>query len=92
MLGGQLSAGVARGVNQRPFLPMREGSQPFTPSLAAPCSRWRLVWPRHRPVSNSDTCNPSELLILASAQMEAAFLPSSTCDNCEVVKSVRSDN
>ena len=48
--------------------------------------------PAYRPVRSSETCRPNELLIRANAQIEAAFLPSSTCESCEVVRSVRSDN
>ena len=46
----------------------------------------------YRPFSSSASWWPRALLIRANAQIEAAFLPNSTCDNCDVVSSVRSES
>jgi hypothetical protein len=46
----------------------------------------------YRPANSSQSCLPSEPLIRAKAQTLAAFLPSSTCESCDVVNSERSES
>src|SRR5690606_28089909 len=70
-----------------PTAPGQGKKHRLSASLAPP---WHPV--DYRPASHSQSCLPSEPLLRARAQTLAAFLPSSTCEGCEVVSSERSES